>query len=284
MKRSLLTVVCLLSLLLLPSCQSPPRRAAPSDTILVLGAFNREVTLLNEMLTGAQPQEIEGIGFLRGRVDNRSVVIAWTGIGKVNAAMTATLLLEHFKPTHVIFTGIAGAVGPNLEPGDIVIAKQTAHHDMGIILEEGLEPGGVKNRLTGEDNPVFFPADEQLLALAEKVAGKTAFGRVALKSGERAPKVVVGTVVTGDTFVASKAKSAELAEKLGADAVEMEGAAVAQLCYQRGVKCLVIRSISDKADESAVVDKQLFYTVAAKNSAGLVTEITRALARGGNAE
>ena len=284
MKRNFRAVVGLLSLLAIASCQSPPQPTAPSDTLLVLGAFNREVTLLQEMLTDAQAQTIEGIEFRRGRVGRRPVVIAWTGIGKVNAAMTATLLLEHFQPTQVLFTGIAGAVDPNLAPGDIVIARQTAHHDMGLILEEGLDPGGVKNRLTGEDNPVFFPADEELLALARKVAGETMFGRVALKTGQRAPKVVVGTVVTGDTFVASKAKSAELAEKFGADAVEMEGAAVAQLCYQRNIKCLVIRSISDRADESAVMDKQIFYAVAAKNSASLVTAMTRALAGDGHGE
>jgi adenosylhomocysteine nucleosidase len=284
MKRNLLAVVGLLSLLALPACQSRPKPAAVSDTILVLGAFDQEVALLRQMLTEARPEEIEGIEYLRGRVDSRPVVLASTGVGKVNAAMTTTLLLEHCRPTHVIVTGIAGAVDPNLEPGDIVIARQTAHHDMGMILDEGLDPGGVKNRLTGEDNPVFFPADEGLLALAQKAAGAITFDRVALKTGERAPQVVVGTVVTGDSFVASKAKSAELAEKLGADAVEMEGAAVAQLCYQRHIKCLIIRSISDRADESAVLDKQLFYAVAARNSAHLVMAMTRALARGGNAE
>ena len=80
-------------------------------------------------------------------------------------------------------------------------------------------------------------------------------------------------MVTGDVFVASKAKGAELAQQLGACAVEMEGAAVAQLCYQRGIGCLVLRSISDKADRSAVMDKQLFYTMAAENSAGLVVKM-----------
>jgi adenosylhomocysteine nucleosidase len=94
-------------------------------------------------------------------------------------------------------------------------------------------------------------------------------------------KVVAGTVVTGDVFVASKEKGAELAKELGASAVEMEGAAVAQLCYQRGIGCLVIRSISDKADQSAIMDKQLFYAMAAKNSAGLVVEIIVELPQNG---
>jgi adenosylhomocysteine nucleosidase len=182
----------------------------------------------------------------------------------------------------VVFTGIAGAVDPNLEPGDIVIARRTAHHDMGTLGPQGLEPGGVRSRMSGDPNPVFFPADPVLLAAVEKAAQGLSFDTAALRQGTRPPKVVVGTVVTGDSFVASQAKCAELGKLLGADAVEMEGAAVAQLCYQRDIGCLVIRSISDKADEDAVVDKQLFYAMAARNSARLVAAVAGRLARGEN--
>jgi len=270
MKRYRLTVVCLIFTALLVSCRSTPTREGPSTGLAVLGAFKPEVSLLEKMLTDARVQEIEGIAFMSGRLDGRPVVVAWTGVGKVNAAMTTTLLIEHFKPTRVIFTGIAGALDPNLEPGDIVIAKRTAHHDMGTLWSEGMEHGGVRSRLTGEDNPVFFPADPNLLTAADCGARKAVFDPIILRSGQRPPKIVTGTVVTGDAFVASKERGAELREKLGADAVEMEGAAVAQVCYQRGIGCLVIRSMSDKADDSAVMDKQIFYTLAAKNSASLV--------------
>ncbi len=300
MKRCCLAVMlCLTSVFSLSSCTTAPgsrspgrqdapenlssarnttseasSRQAPSAPVLaVLGAVNSEVTLLQGVLTDAKSQEIEGIEFISGRIGAEPVVLAWTGVGKVNAAMTTTLLLEHFHPTLVIFTGIAGGIDPNLEPGDIVIAKQTAYHDMGTLWPQGLEYGGVKSRMTDEPNPVFFPADPVLLAAAAKAAKGMTFGSVGLQTGQRPPKVVVGTVVTGDVFVASKEKSAELAKDLGACAVEMEGAAVAQLCYQRGIPCLVIRSISDKADRSAVMDKQLFYTMAAKNSAGLVVKM-----------
>jgi adenosylhomocysteine nucleosidase len=253
--------------------EASPRQAPSAPVLAVLGAVNQEVALLQSMLTHVKSQEIEGIEFISGQIGAKGVVLAWTGVGKVNAAMTTTLLLEHFKPRRVIFTGIAGGVDPNLEPGDIVIAKQTAYHDMGTLWSQGIEYGGVKSRMTGEPNPVFFPADPGLLAAAEETGKRMTFGSVGLRTGQRPPQVIVGTVVTGDVFVASKEKSAELAKELGACAVEMEGAAVAQLCYQRGVGCLVIRSISDKADRSAVMDKQLFYTMAAKNSAGLVVKI-----------
>lgn len=278
MKRYLLAaIVSLVSSVLLSSCTSPSRHDTPTRRLAVLGAFRPEVSLLDKMLTDTTAKEIEGITFMSGRLGDRPVVIAWTGVGKVNAAMTTTLLIEHFKPARVIFTGIAGAVDPNLEPGDIVIAKRTAHHDMGTLWSEGMEHGGVKSRLTGEDNPVFFPADPNLLVAADCAAHKTVLDSITLQSGQRPPRIVTGTVVTGDSFVASKDKCKELEEKLGADAVEMEGAAVAQVCYQRGIGCLVIRSMSDKADESAVMDKQIFYAMAAKNSASLVAGIIECL-------
>ena len=277
MKRHLLAAVCLVLTALLPSCHSAPARETPSNPVAVLGAFTPEVELLEKMLTDAGIRQVEGIEFASGRLGGKPIVVAWTGVGKVNAAMTTTLLLEHFKPTRVLFTGIAGALDPNLEPGDIVIAKRTAHHDMGTLWSQGMEPGGVRSRLTGEDNPVFFPADPNLLKAADCAAHKVVFDPVVLRNGRRPPKIVTGTIVTGDSFVASKERSAELREKFEADAVEMEGAAVAQVCYQRGIGCLVIRSISDKADESAVMDKQLFYALAAKNSASLVAGIVECL-------
>jgi adenosylhomocysteine nucleosidase len=295
MKRHCLAVVlCLASTFSLASCITAPNTRTPevaSDgssraavsvpPLAVLGAYQQEVGLLKGMLTDFQTRRIEGIEFTSGRIGDEPVVLAWTGAGKVNAAMTTTLLLEHYRPTRVIFTGIAGGIDPNLEPGDIVIARQTAYHDMGTLGPQGIDYGGVKSRMTGEPNPVFFPADPVLLAAARKAAQDVALGSVGLRTGQRPPKVVVGTVVTGDVFVASKEKSAELAGELGACAVEMEGAAVAQVCYQRDVACLIIRSISDKADQSAIMDKQLFYTMAAKNSAGLVVKIvTEGLKRG----
>jgi adenosylhomocysteine nucleosidase len=285
MKQSLLAAALCLSFALSGiSCTTASKRAAPSQPLAVLGAFHQEVTLLQSTLTEARSCWIEGIEFVSGRIGAEPVVLAWTGVGKVNTAMTTTLLLEHFHPKQVIFTGIAGGVDPNLEPGDIVIAGRTAYHDMGTLWTQGIEYGGVKSRGTGEPNPVFFPADAVLLAAAEQAGRRMAFDSTALRTGQRPPRVVVGTVVTGDVFVASKERGAQLAKTLGADAVEMEGAAVAQLCYQREVGCLVIRSISDKADEGAIMDKQLFYAMAAKNSAGLVAEMVRALTRGEDAE
>ncbi len=275
-------VVCLSVILLLGSCSSPVQdvKEVSSEPITaILGAFEREITLLEDQLTDTQEQKIEGMRFVSGKLNGKRVVIAWTGIGKVNAAMTATLLIEHFKPSELLFTGIAGGINPQLSPGDIVIAVEIAHHDMGVLTSQSFDYRGAMNPLDGWRNPVFLPADERLLELAQRAAGQLRLEMIETTAGERLPRIIKGIVVTGDVFVASPEKCAELRQQLGADAVEMEGAAVAQICYQRNIPHLVIRSISDKADEDAVLDKQLFQMVAAKNSAGLVAEIISLLGR-----
>jgi len=270
-------VLYISAILLCVSCSSvshKEKNEPNSDPVTaILGAFEREVILLEDRLSKQQEHQIEGIRFVTGKLHSRNVVVAWTGVGKVNAAMTTTLLIEHFKPEYIIFTGIAGAVNTELRPGDIVIAEKTAHHDMGTIWPEGLFVKGVKNRLDGMENPVFFPANEKLLKLAQKAAERIEMRRVETVDGQRAPKIITGVIVTGDSFIASTEKCAELRKKLEADAVEMEGAAVAQICYQRQIDHLVIRSISDSADEGAVTDKQMFYILAAKNSSDLVAEM-----------
>jgi adenosylhomocysteine nucleosidase len=283
--NKVISAVCISVILLLGSCSSPVRYAEEATEVKVvqeissepvtaiLGAFEQEIILLEDKLTDAQERIIEEIRFVSGRLRGKKVVIAYTGIGKVNAAMTTTLLIEHFKPDKVIFTGIAGAVNRQLQPGDIVIAEKTAHHDMGTFWPEGLFHKGVKNRLNGWENPVFFDGDEQLIKLAERASQQVDLRSIRIISGQRSPKVVKGVVVTGDSFIASAEKCAELRKKLNADAVEMEGAAVAQLCFQRGIGYLVIRSISDNADEGAVLDKQTFYLLAAQNSSSLVIEM-----------
>ncbi len=266
-------VLCISAILLCASCKPASQTEISAPVTAILGAFEREVTLLEDRLSEKQGHKIEGIKFVAGKLHDQDVVVAWTGVGKVNAAMTTTLLIEHFKPKQIIFTGIAGAVNPELKPGDIVIAQRTAHHDMGTVWPEGLFVKGVKSRLDGIENPIFFPTDEMLVTLAKRAAERIEMRRVDTVAGRRKPKIITGVIVTGDSFIASTEKCAELRKKLEADAVEMEGAAVAQICYQRQIDHLVIRSISDSADEGAVTDKQMFYILAAKNSSDLVAEM-----------
>ncbi|MBA7655978.1 5'-methylthioadenosine/S-adenosylhomocysteine nucleosidase [subsurface metagenome] len=273
-----LMVICISAILLCSSCSPVLLEENSRPVTAVLGAFEREIIMLEDELTDKQEQRIEGMKFASGRLNGKRIVVAWTGIGKVNAAMTTTLLIEHFRPNEVIFTGVAGGINPQLSPGDIVIAEKTAQHDSGTLWPDSFEHRGARNPLDGWRNPVFFPADERLLKLAVQAAEQVELETIKTSIGERTPRIVKGVVVTGDVFVASPEKCTELRNELGADAVEMEGAAVAQICYQQGIPCLVIRSISDKADEKAREDLGMFHTMAAKNSARLVTEMVELLA------
>ena len=118
----LVAIICISVITLCNSCSSVFLGANAEPTTAILGAFNKEIIMLEEQLTDKHQQQIEGMRFVTGRLHGKSVVVAWTGIGKVNAAMTTTLLIEHFSPAQVIFSGIAGGVNPKLAPGDIVIA------------------------------------------------------------------------------------------------------------------------------------------------------------------
>lgn len=244
-----------------------------ASPVAILGAFDEEVAILEAQLANPKAHTIEGMQFLTGTLNEQNVVIARTGVAKVNAAMTATLIIEHFRPNRVIFTGVAGGLNPDLQLGDIVIAEKTAQHDLGRLESAEIENMGVRNPINGKRNPVFFPADPELLQIAESALENLELSSFQTPQGERLPRIIKGTVVTGDVFVAFDAKKAALYENFGADAVEMEGAAVAQICWQQNVSCLVVRSLSDNAGANASEDFQKYYKIAARNSAALVTRI-----------
>ena len=247
--------------------------AAHTSPVAILGAFDEEIAILEGQLVNPTVHSIEGIQFLTGTLNNQDVVIARTGVGKVNAAMTATLVIEHFRPNRVIFTGVAGGLNPDLQIGDIVIAHKTAQHDLGELKSVEIENFGVRNLINGKRNPVFFPADPKLLQVTETALEDIELNPFQTPQGQRHPRIIRGTVVTGDVFVAFDAKKTALHKNLGADAVEMEGAAVAQICWQQDVPCLVIRSLSDNAGTNASEDFKKYYKIAARNSAALVTRI-----------
>ncbi len=249
----------------------PFKKALPVTA--VLGAFADEVNILKAQVKQKQVITIQGIQFLQGVLNGRKVVIAQTGIGKVNAAITATLMLDHFNPEQVIFTGIAGGVNPALSPGDIVIGTLVAYHDYGTVTPDSMLIRPTRNPSSMVENPVYFPADSSLLALAEQAAKNVVLETIMRHNNAIKPKIIKGTIVTGDVFVSSVASTQMLRKKMNADATEMEGAAVAQACWQQQIPFIVIRSLSDNAGDNAYDDVKKFYQVAARNSASLVVAI-----------
>ncbi|MBU0754922.1 MAG: 5'-methylthioadenosine/adenosylhomocysteine nucleosidase [Planctomycetes bacterium] len=253
-------VVLLILVTLLCAC------AGPTGPTAILGAFDEETAWIEKQVENRSTQKVLGIEFITGRLGDQEVVIALTGVGKVNAAMTTTLLIDHFHPQEVIFTGVAGSLNPAVLPGDIVIATATIQHDLGDMTPEGVQCFGVRNPLTDIRNPVRFESDPGLLERAEAARRSVEFEPVFPEQDTRMPRVHKGIIVTGDVFITSTPKKESIRHELVAEAVEMEGAAVAQVCYQHKVPCLVIRAISDCSDETAEQDFQRFFETAARNA------------------
>ena len=262
-------------------CASNSQAQQKQHLTAIIGAVDKEVFLLQNNMTDKEVKKVHGLTFITGKLRGRNVVLAKTGVGKVNAAMAVTVLLISFKPTEVIFTGIAGALNPNRRLGDIVIATQTVQYDFGSLMPEGLQNWGMKNPINDKTNPIFYLSDSVLLNSAVNSANVLVLKKIKIGRKLWSPTITKGIVVTGDMFVASTAKSKELREKYNADAVEMEGGAVAQVCYQYDVPCLVIRSLSDAADENAKKNYDTFINIAATNSANLVMGLLEDLVKRG---
>jgi adenosylhomocysteine nucleosidase len=267
----------LLPLLLLLPCFASAQLYKPRPITALLGAFEPELVLVRQSLKNPKTEIISGISFTTGYVGRQRVVVAETGIGKANAAATTAFVLAHFRPSRVLFTGIAGGTNPDLQPGDIVVGQRVAHHDYGsITLTPPHEPiRHTRNAITHTDNPLYFRADSVLLERTQQAAKQVDFE--AIPATNRPPTLIVGTIVTGDVFVSSEEKVAQLRSDFEADATEMEGAAVAQICHQEQVPCLVIRSLSDKANSNARMDMRQFFGIAARNSAKLVLKVVEGL-------
>lgn len=246
------------------------------DITGILGAFPDEVQILLSQLEDKKESVFQRITFTEGKLRGQHVVVAFTGIGKVNASVATVLLLEHFHPRAILFSGIAGAINPALNPGDIVIGTKIAHHDYGVLTPEGTTRRPTRDPSTMAENAIYFSSDSVLIRTARQVAKSVSLEKVNSTNGPRAPIISEGVIVTGDVFVASNAATQELRQKMNAEATEMEGAAVAQVSHQQQVPFLIIRSMSDNAGNNAARDAESFYQLAARNSANFVMSILEA--------
>ena len=213
------------------------------------------------------------LALLRGRLDRRALLVE-SGVGKVNAAAVTTEIILRGGIHTIIFTGVAGGLDPALAIGDIVIGELAIQHDAGVRRASGLEvhqPGHL---------PFFDPVDElgyrppgDLLDTARTIAASMTFDEVL----GRRPNVTTGTILTGDQFIDDPGERRRLHEQFDAAAVEMEGAAVAQVAARFGVGCLIIRALSDLAGSGAEFDFTRFTAAVAHNSAALAEAIVHAM-------
>ncbi|MEI4769469.1 5'-methylthioadenosine/S-adenosylhomocysteine nucleosidase [Psychrobacillus sp. FJAT-51614] len=228
--------------------------------IAIIGAMEQEVELLRNEIKNAQTEIIANSEFTVGTYKEREVILLKSGIGKVNAAMTTTILLNQFKPDYVINTGSAGGYDPNLEVGAIVISDEVRHHDVDVTAF-GYEMGQVPQL------PPAFKADTHLMELAEEAVKEI---------GEH--QAATGLIATGDIFMHNPEKVEVVRKNFPQmKACEMEAAAVAQVCHQFNVPFVVIRALSDIAGKESSMSFDEFLPVAAKHSTEIVLHVIEKL-------
>ena len=224
----------------------------------IIGAMAVEVAALKERMENPAVTWKAGMEFCDGILEGLPVVVVQCGVGKVNAAMCVQILCDCFGVTHLVNTGIAGSLCADLDIGDIVVSRDAMYHDFDVTIF-----GRPMGQVPGMD-VVAFPADEKLISYAFAAAE-------AVNSGH----TKTGRVASGDQFVSRKDQKAQIIAVSGALCTEMEGAAIAHTAYRNGVPFVILRAISDKADDSAEMDYPTFEAIAAHRCA----EVTKNLAR-----
>lgn len=226
----------------------------------IIGAMEEEVVLLREQLTELEEKKIAGCEFYSGFLNNQEVVLLKSGIGKVNAAIGTTLLIQMYQPDAILNTGSAGGFHSGLNVGDVVISTDVRHHDVDATIF-GYEYGQVPQM------PANYLPNEKLV-------------EVAVKAGENVQNIQVakGLIASGDSFMSDHERVEDIRSKFPTIyAAEMEAAAIAQTCYQFSVPFVIIRSLSDIAGKDARVSYDQFLKTASKNSAELVQQIVEEL-------
>lgn len=236
----------------------------------IMGAMEEEIVFLKSQLKHPREVQKNGVTFYTGKLQGQKVVLLRAGIGKVNAAYSAAILVQNFKVDRLVFTGVAGGLHPDIQPGDLVIATKMVQYDFGELKAGAFETWPTRNLAKNNaKHPLFLEVDSLLLENSKRVSRN-----ITLKPFEdRLPKFFVGPIATGDTFVSDPAKARALHLEFGALATEMEGAAVAQICSMLKLPFIVIRSCSDNANNEAHTDYFKFVRIAAVNSAQMVLEL-----------
>ncbi|MCL2618330.1 MAG: 5'-methylthioadenosine/adenosylhomocysteine nucleosidase [Defluviitaleaceae bacterium] len=230
-------------------------------TVGIIGAMESEVSLLRSRLDIIMAKQVAGMDFYMGKLAGKNVVVVRCRVGKVNAAICAQILIDMYGVDCIVNTGAAGALADVLNIGDVVVSSDLVHHDFDTT---GVEDPPYMN--TSIDNS-FFRADEKLVNAAKNACAAV------LKNG----RAHTGRIASGDQFIMSHEIKARIYNDLGAMCVEMEGAAIGQTCYLNNVPFVVIRAISDKADNSAHMDFEQFVIQAASGSAMVVEAMLHGL-------
>jgi adenosylhomocysteine nucleosidase len=229
-------------------------------TLAIVSAMHEELAAVLALMPDERKQVAGGREFWSGHLHGREVVAVLSRIGKVAAATTATALIERFSVREIIFTGVAGGLGPGVNVGDVVVADSFLQHDL-------------------DASPIFPKYEVPLYGKSRFAADAALTQQLAQAAASALPGVPVhrGLVISGDRFVSTTAEARALQAALpDALAVEMEGAAIAQVCHDYGVPFAAVRTVSDRADDAAHGDFLKFVQeVASRHSAAIVEAFLR---------
>lgn len=205
------------------------------NVVGIIGAMSEEVAILKEKMEEVSITKKAGMEFYSGKLEGKQVVVVMSGIGKVNAAVCTQILADIFNVEAVINTGVAGSLNKDIDITDIVLSTDAIQHDMDVTNWD-YKHGQIPRMETST-----FAADAMLIEIAKRVCEEV----------NKEIHTFVGRVVSGDQFICDKEKKQWLREYFNAECTEMEGAAIAHACYLNQIPFLIVRAISDKADDSA---------------------------------
>lgn len=238
--------------------------------VVVMSALDAELKHLRDFIEDADAIEVAGYGGWSGTIDGRHVVLVRAGLGKVATGTAVGVLWQRFAPRVFIFSGVAGGLDPDLSIGDIVIGDRSIQHDSGVIGPDGLQ------RYQAGHVPFFNPTDELGYTPSRHLLDRVRSTVPQLEMGPvlgRVPSISFGTILTGDQYLNSETVRADLHQRFGAAAVEMEGAAMAQAAVLVGADHLVIRALSDLAGDESISDFGRYVEQVSANTASVVRQV-----------
>lgn len=241
-------------------------------SIGIMTAIPQEFSAFESLLSDVQVLDSD---WRTGAVAGHEIVLVLSGIGKVNAASVATALIERHDPHVLVFSGVAGGLDPSLSVGDVVIGAHTIQHDAGTFGPKGLvvHQAGHVASFNPSDMLGYRPRPDVLASCEHALDGF-----VLSDFDGRVPSLVFGSILTGDQFLANGDERDRLFQLFGAQAIEMEGAAVAQVAENYSIDHLVIRSLSDLAGSDSELDFAVFLDHAASNAAAVIERLVPVLA------
>ena len=227
-------------------------------SIGIIVATDEELIEIKNVMDSYEEKDIYELNFVKGKINEKKVIVVKCGVRKVNAARTTQILIDNFKISKIINIGAAGGINPELKIQDIVIGEKIVQYDFDTTSAGDYEKGEIQG--IGK----FIRSDYELINICKKVLEKRVDNSI---------KVVIGTIATADIFCSDPEIAKEVREEFGAECVEMEGAAIAQVCFLDKIPFLVIRGISDTPNGHNEMDYYTYCHIAAKHAAEFLQDL-----------